>query len=201
MSNDQPKMTHQQQSDLLKNLDVAKIIEVNKDKLQNLSMESAANARAEREPIPTTVSEAFTGNDIVVKTSAGNVSIRKMLALDITIFKLTDSPFYKLIMGDLDENKDEPIKDSFKKMFPNEEVIFALIYQFTRPVKEIYRAVKKNKQEYHDMVMETIGGEYENNDILILMNAILQHIGVVNEAKIQFDAVEQISDGEDKKKL
>ena len=60
-----------------------------------------------------------------------------MKAIDITIFKLIESPFYKMIMGDVkSESGDEVIKE----LFADEETIYLFVYQFINPAKEIYRA-------------------------------------------------------------
>ena len=78
-------------------------------------MGDAANERAIREPLPSNTVKAFVPDEIIVSISPSvnadgvittrSVKIRKSTALDIYIFKLTGSPIYKLIMGDVEETK------------------------------------------------------------------------------------------------
>ena len=189
-------ITQEQHDNLLKQINPEKILAESKDKLENAVMEDMANTRAANEPIPSIINEAFIDNDIIVKTSIGNVKIRKLKAIDITIFKMTDSPIYRLLMDDIKEGEG---KDTFKTIFPEEEVLFSLIYQFTHDVKDIYKLIKKDKEAYHDKAIEEVAFIYEPSDVLLLVNAILAHVGLVNKGRAQF--TQTVPTVEDKKKV
>jgi hypothetical protein len=185
-------ITLEQQNAMLAAINPNKILNDNKEKMANAIDESMANERASKEPIPLTTEGIFTDNELMVNTSVGIIKVRKMKAIDISIFKLTDSPFYKVIMGDVGD------KNSINSIFPEEETIFALIYQFTHSAKEVYQLVKKSKEEYHNMVMETVGFIYEPSDIILLMSEIIKHIGLVNQGKVELSTSH---DEDDKKKV
>ena len=190
----EPTITAAEQNNIISKINPEKVIFDNQEKLENVKLESLAYDRAEKEPIPSIVSEAFINNDIIVKTSVGDVKLRKLKALDITIFKLTDSPFYKLMMGDLAITEDT---DMFKSIFPDEEVLYNIVYQFTNDIKSVYNLLKKDKNAYHEHVMETIGMQYDPTDLILLVNAVLTHVGIVNKGRIDMVAPES---GDDKKK-
>lgn len=197
-----PQITKEDHDKILKDLNPDKIIKDSEGKLTDAILESMSNDRASREPLPGAVNDAFDiDGNLMVKTSMGEVTIRKMKTIDITIFKLTDSPFYKLIMGDLKETKNAD--DDFKTMFPDEELIYLLIYQFTNPAKEIYKMVKRDKEAYKENATLDIGDKFTPADTLLLVEAIMQHIGLVHSAKVEFQAIQPEGDVsiDSKKKL
>jgi len=184
-----PTITQQENDEFIKKINPDKVIETMMPIIEQSQMKSLANERASREPLPTIMNDAFDGeNEIIVKTSAGNIAIRKMVALDVTIFKLTDSPFYKLMMGDIKETPNNNDENSFRALFPDEELLFALVYQFTHDPIQIRRAIKKDKIAYQDKVIEEVGGKYQPSDILTLVEAIINHVGMVNKGRVEFDA-------------
>src|SRR5579872_521146 len=183
---------------LIKNAGV--IVEQNKDKIETSLMESAANERAQREPIPSTINYAFVEDGTTVKLESGKeVKIRSMKALDVNIFKIWDSPFHKLMMGDETEK-------SIKSLAINEEIMEIFIYQFTHDVKEIYKAAKKNKDEFMQNAIIDTGVNYNQAEMGDLMMAILEHITLVNQARMNFVTPDSAPEDpslseEDKKKL
>jgi len=183
---------------LIKNAGV--IVEQNKDKIETSLMESAANERAQREPIPSTINYAFVEDGTTVKLKSGKeVKIRSMKALDVNIFKIWDSPFHKLMMGDETEK-------SIKSLAINEEIMEIFIYQFTHDVKEIYKAAKKNKDEFMQNAIIDTGVNYNQAEMGDLMMAILEHITLVNQARMNFVTPDSAPEDpslseEDKKKL
>lgn len=191
-----PTMSKDEAAKILKDLNPDKIIKDNEEKMTDAILQSMSNDRASREPLPGAVNDAFDiTDDITIQTSEGDVTIRKMKTIDITIFKLTDSPFYKLIMGDLKEKGD--VDKDFKAMFPDEELIYLLIYQFTHPAKEIYRMVKKNKELYKETATEEVGTKFSPADTLVLIESIMKHIGLVHNAKVDFQEIQSEQDVND----
>lgn len=189
-------MTKEQHDSYLSSMNIAKIIEDNKEKLVNAQMESLANERASLEPLPDIVNEVFDlDGNMLVKTSVGEIKIRKMVALDLTIFKLTDSPFYKLLMGDIEADKET----GNLSLFPDEEMIYNLIYQFTNEVKAVYRLIKKDKVAYHEQVVEEVGTLYSPMDLPLITNSIVEYLKQVMEARVGFSEQED-SEDKDKKK-
>jgi len=181
----QSQINLEEQNKILASIDFNKIIDQNIVKIEKAQIESIASDRANKEPIPESTMETFVDNDLIVATSIGNVKIRKLKALDITIFKLTDSPFYKLYMGDVTEDGTE--KEVFSKIFPDEEVLFQVVYQFTNDIKEVYKLAKQGKEKYYATAIESVGFIYEPADVLLLVNSILNHIGLVNKARVSFE--------------
>ena len=194
-----PTMTVDEHNKLLLSLNPNKILSENKEKIEAVALQNISNERASREPIPTVMNSFVPDENLVVNISFGEVSIRKMKALDITIFKLTDSPFYKLMMGDIStENGD------VKSIFPDEEMIFSLIYQFTNDVMKVYKLVKKDKEQYRDIVLSEVGAKYTTQDLTVMVQEVMTHIAEVNGARIKFVDSMPIESGSvdgDKKKL
>jgi hypothetical protein len=181
----------------IKDLNPQKIISDKANEILEIQKMSIANERASREPIPGVTAEAFNSDEtVIVNTSVGDVKIRKMVIADMTIFKLTDSPFYKLMMGDINVDESD---DMLKKLFPDEEYLNSLVYQFTTPVKDVYKLVKKSKEEYYETVTEHVGFIYQPTDILNIVDAIIKHIGMVNSSHVEFKSASG-NNQDDKKK-
>lgn len=182
-----PKMTHQEHAKLIQDLNPDKFLANNKEKSVDALLEGMANDRAEREPMPDIANDAFDINkDLEVVTSNGKVKLRKMVISDITIFKLTESPFYQLMMGDLIVDGDS----AFSKIISSEESMCELIYQFSHNVKDVLVRVKKDKGAYHDYAVEEIGFIYNLDDLIVLVTAIMNNIAKSNNARIKFDVKE-----------
>ena len=192
----QPKINQAEADKIIAAINPEKIIAEHKTDLAEAQMANLANERAMREPLPSDIAEALDMTPIQVKTSVGDVEIRPMKAIDITIFKITDSPLYKIIMGDIG---DTPDASAFKTMFPDEEVLYGVIYQFTHPAKDVYKLVKKDKLAYKEIVIEEIGTAYTPKDMVDLVGAILAHIGMTNNVKADFEAPASENEGEKKR--
>lgn len=190
-------LTQEEHTKLLSQINPQKILDDSKDKIQNQLYENAAFERAAREPLPSVTNDAFNGDFIYADINNKQIKIRKMYALDITIFKLIDSPFYKLIMGDVTDDGDK--ETVYKRLFNNEEVIFQIVYQFTNDVKEVYRQAKKDKQAFYDIVIEDVGTKYTPSELVSISSEVLKHIGLVNKAKVEFDA--SVNEDDKKKQL
>lgn len=188
-------MTVQEAEAIKKNIDVEQIYKQMAEKVVNEQLQTIANDRASREPLPTIVEDALLGTALAVPTSVGTITIRKMVAIDVTIFKLTESPFYKLLMGDIAE-KDGALE--LKSLFPDEEILYSIVYQFTHAPKDIYKLVKQGKEAYHEVVVnEVIEKAYTPEDLRKLIEAILNYVGMVNKARVEFETTST----DDKKKL
>ena len=192
-----PIMTKAQADKIIAEANPQKLYKDKEAEILETKFQNLANDRATREPLPGPTSEAFTEDEIVVNTpSGGTVSIRKMKAIDITIFKLIDSPFYKLIMNDI--QPDPKDTNPMKALFPDEELLYQVVYQFTHPAKDVYKLIKQGKNKFDEVVIEDIGVTYSPADLLVVVEAVLGHIGMVNSAKV---ALEAPPTEDDKKKL
>ena len=190
--NSAPKMTVEDANKILTSLDPQKILDANKDKIEEAVMESAANERASREPLPGPAGDIFETEPLVVKTSQGDVTIRPMVAYDINCFSKINSPFYRILMGDTKTMKDT------NNLFTTEEESYELVYQFTHPCKEIYKLLKQGLDVFKDKVMEEIAFKYNPVDAAKLVEAIMSHIFRVNMARVNFDVPEQSGEAEKK---
>lgn len=182
------EITPEQYAKLNNRLPIAKIWEEGKEKREDVCHQSMANERATKEPIPDVVNEAFTGLYQEVDTSVGKVSLRKPTYADIKIFKLTNSPIYNIIMGDIPETDKVPI---------DQDAMVNLVYQFTHDAKEVYNDVLKDKEVWYERAFEEIGFIYQINDVLKLVECIMHNIGVSALAKKSFESAPD----DDKKKL
>jgi len=176
-----PKITVQQANAILKELNPEKVLQESRPKIEDALLESAANERAAKEPLPSIVEEAFSNEPLVVKTSLGDVTIRPMVAYDINIFKAINSPFYQIMMGD------KTNVTSTDQLFENEEESYEVVYQFTHPPKEVYQLFKQGKNAFKDKVMEEVAFRYTLMDSVTLLSKIMEHIFHVNLARVQFD--------------
>lgn len=186
-----PKMDANKAAEILKSLDPKKIIEGSKDKIVEAQMASLANERAAREPLPGAYVNAFNKEPLVVKTSIGDITIRNMVLYDINVFRLIDSPFYKIIMGDSVSTPDT----NKNALFSTEEEAIELIYQFTHPVKEVYQLFKQGREAFKDTVMEEVAFKYNPIDAALLVEKIMLHVFDVQMAKVNFEASPEVESG------
>jgi hypothetical protein len=182
-----PHMDANKAAEILKALDPSKIISGSQAKIEEAKMASMANERASREPLPGPASKIFNTESLTVKTSIGEVTIRPMVSYDINIFKLINSPFYSILMGDT-------IKTEANQLFTTEEESYEMIWQFTHSCKEAYNLFKKGKEAYRDKVMEDISFVYNPADAVMLVEKIMQHIFNVNMARVDFTVPETNND-------
>ncbi len=175
-----PQMTTTQADQILNDMNIQAIIDVNKSKLEDARLTNIVNDRAEREPLPFIVEQAMEGDYLVVNK---NIKIRKMKAIDLTIFKLIESPFYKLIMGDV--NGDD--QNAMKTLFPNEELLFQVVHQFTHPAADVYKAVKAGIESYKELVIIEVGEKYTPAELVEIVQVVLEHIGMVDRARVGFE--------------
>ena len=74
-----------------------------------------------------------------------------------------------------------------KALFPDEELLYQVVYQFTHPAKDVYKLIKQGKNKFDEVVIEDIGVTYSPADLLVVVEAVLGHIGMVNSAKCEGD--------------
>jgi hypothetical protein len=178
---------------------VEQILKDAQPKMEAAVMESAANDRAAREPLPGAYANAFNKEPLVVQTSLGPVTIRSMVLYDINVFKLIDSPFYRIMTGTNELNADNKTS-----LFTTEEESYELIFQFTHPIKEVYQLFKKGKEVYRDTVMEKVAFVYNVTDAAMLVEKIMSHVFDVQMAKVNFESspeTDSSSDSGEKKRL
>jgi|ERR1035437_38648 hypothetical protein len=174
-----PKMNKDEAAKIIAAMNVEKIISNASPKIEEAQMESMANERATREPLPGAYNNAFTTEPLTVKTSIGDVVIRPMVSYDINIFKLINSPFYSIMMGDT-------VTASDNQLFATEEESYEMIFQFTHSPKECYQLFKKGKDAYRDKVMEDVSFVYNPFDAAMLVEKIMSHVFNVNMARVDF---------------
>jgi len=192
--NEAPRMTKEQHDKIIAAMPVDKILKDALPKIETATEESLANERAAREPLPSVSEGIFALEPLDISTSKGKMTIRPMVAYDINIFKMINSPFYQIMMGDLKDEK------QMAQLFTTDEEMYSLVYQFTTPPKDIYYLVKeKGLQAFKDKAMEIAFG-YNPQDVTNMVSAIILHVFKINLARIQFQSPEP-SEGGDKKKL
>ena len=85
-----------------------------------------------------------------------------------------------------------------QQLFTEEEILFEIIYQFTHDVKSVYNLIKKDLKAYKELVIEEVGEKYSMADIPVLIDAIINHIGLVSKARVD---MESSNSSDDKKKV
>lgn len=193
MNNPNTQITKEQHEAMLAALPKDLIAKSNVE-LKDKMVTAMSSDRAAREPLPDkTVNALFIESDKVTLTNGKTLSIRPLVASDILIFKLTNSPFYKLTMGDLN-NAEEA-----KSHFVEEQTMFNLIFQFTNEVKHVRKLAQAGKLEeasceFADTIPPT--------DMLKLMTAIWRQVGAANDNRSSFEAtaVNDSGSDDDKKK-
>lgn len=170
------------------------------EKVKEETLKRMANERAQREPLPAATQYALNGDDEIelemlnIETKVTEiVKVRKMRAIDITIFKLIKSPLYSLLMGDVND------VELSNKLKLDEESMYDLVYQFITPPREVYKLAKKDMDAYHNAAIE-LGMKYSVNDVVKVIEAVINYIGLVNSAKAQFDTAPETDDNADLKK-
>jgi hypothetical protein len=183
-----PRMNAEDAKKLIAAMPVEQILKDAQPKMEAAVMESAANERAAREPLPGPAADIFNLEPLVVKTSIGDVTIRPMVSFDINIFKTINSPFYEIMMQ-------SDSKEAANKLFTSEEESYELIYQFTHPVKETYNLFKKGMAIFKDTVMEEVAFKYHPQDAALLVSKIMEHVFRVNLARVGFESSPEAESG------
>lgn len=158
-----------------------------KAKLYDAYIQKLAGERAEREPLPDTVADALlvplpdsievTNQDTGAKET---IKVRNMRTVDITIFKLTKSPLYNLMVDD------QPT-DAINSLKIGEESMFDLVYQFTNDARSAYKLIQSGYEKYHDQSME-LAIKYTAEDMGKVLEYVLASIGQGNSTRSQFAA-------------
>lgn len=182
-------------------------------KLQAVSLSNVANERASREPFPDNTAEAFdpitpevevTNLDLVgKKDKAGNpinpiekIIVRPIVPADLRTFKLTNSPLYQLLVGDIQKEEDAITKFSIE-----ENSLYDLVWQFTHTSREASALAKQGPEAFHDMSFD-LAHKYSADDLLKITQVVIGYIGKANGAKTQFSTpqTQEEIDAGDKKK-
>lgn len=179
-----PKIDKREAERILSKINVSEVIKGATPQIEEAQLASMANERAAREPLPGAYGDVFDTQPIQVHTSVGDVTIRPMVAYDINIFKLINSPFYQIMMGDKVQRSVD------NQLFATEEESYEMIFQFTHSPKVCYELFKKGKDAYRDKVMEEVSFVYNPAEAAMLVEKIMEHIFKVNMAKVSFEAPE-----------
>lgn len=136
-----------------------------------------AAGRANVEPLPGSLSHAFGPSAIDVS----GISVRKVTGADWEIWHILKSHVLELFkelekpVEQMDEVKSSPLQD------------MQLIYQFTRPCKEVYALACKGKDAFDAAVMESIGFDDEfTSHSQALLFAIMEQIQRHQLTKLKF---------------
>jgi hypothetical protein len=100
--------------------------------------------------------------------------------IDNVIFKLTNSPIYKAILGDIKE-------EELNKAIIDGDNMLDIIYQFTHNAKEVKKLASLGYDKYHAAAEEK-GYEYNQADGQLLISTILGLNQDANNARTSVEA-------------
>lgn len=204
ITNTPPPLT-KEQYDRIKNSPPVPIPTETMAKLQAVGIANIANERASREPFPDSTSEVFdpVNPEIEVfnidKNTNEIIKVRGIVPADLRTFKLTNSPLYKLIVGELQREE-----DAISQFTVDQDTLYDLCYQFMIPSREAAKLAKRGAEAFHEVSFE-LAHKYSSEDLMKICLTVMNFIGKVNNAKAQFSAAPEINEKgeiiEDKKKL
>jgi hypothetical protein len=150
-------------------------------KLKQYTVDQQINSVAERQLLPNKIESVLEGNDLKVTVGDRIIFVRKMVAADWAVMKMTDNPIYLTMVGKMSEEEMD-----LKLRVPGEEM-FDFVYQFTHPIKDVYK-LAKNVDEYHSRATEEIGFVYSVNELTAIAATIMDFFKQVNQSRSEFEA-------------
>lgn len=129
-------------------------------------IEQMANDRAEADPLPGPLLNAFSPGAIKV---AGH-HVRKFVAYDHVLLKLLNSPLH-LTMLELakPEDKREEVKSTDQEEWD-------LCLQFTTPCKEVAGLIEKDVEGFHRLAKEQFGMGESSEVVKLILLGVLQQV-------------------------
>jgi len=161
------------------------------EKLEEYRIKSLASKRVANDPLPGPFEDAMGDGDVEVVTSKGKIVVRPVVAYDFTIFKKINSPIFQQ-MVDVGVSTSGSAELDF-----DEEDMYELIFQFTRPCKEVRKELKKGREEYREAALAKIADVYGTSDIELIVKVITEQIQKGFSTMVEHEIV---SSDDDKKK-
>jgi hypothetical protein len=129
-----------------------------------------AAARANAEPFPGVLKDAFLEGDIEVKTSKGSVSIRPIVKADWALLAKLNSPLRQEYL------------EMFKPATSRDPVVYSdeegaeIAFQFTIPVSEARALLKKGREAFQEAALLKIGDVYTELEVNEMVSAVGRQI-------------------------
>lgn len=135
-------------------------------------LRNMAVARAQGDPLPGPLSDAFSSEPIRV----GELEVRPIVAGDWIILKKLDSPLYRMVLERDDKSPAE---------FTDEEGI-EMCFQFTRSVREVRKALARGRDEFREAALQSISDKYDSPTISKLVMAVGEQLKRAYETAIKY---------------
>jgi len=160
------------------------LAKLNADATEKLAADKAAK-EANAIPLPGAAAALLPAQDVIVKTTKGNLTFRPFYDYDFKVLQMVEHPLYKKAIGGDDELS-----------AINGEHCWVLAWLLSRPVKEVRPIAKRGKEAVLDAATDAFG-EYQLGDIAALSKAAFEQVGQYFSTALALEAAEQ--DGESKK--
>jgi hypothetical protein len=117
----------------------------------------AAIEAAKPNPLPGPLAEVFAG----VPEEVAGLTVRRLVHYDFVILKQLESPFLAVLAGQVTTQY-------------TEEQGYELVWQFTRPIREVARVVKLGREAVAAEALREIGMEVSPPDLPVLVKAVVR---------------------------
>lgn len=141
---------------------------VSKERMEEHGMSVMAGRRANSEPLPGPMAEAFAGGSIKV----GEYRIRKVVASDWVAFKQIKSPVLEMIL-DLQQGAGNPEYKPSEMEFSDQQQ-WELVWQFLKTPKEVRKAIADGT--ISALAESEIGDAVEQPTVMLLIAAVMEQL-------------------------
>lgn len=145
-------------------------------RLLDSALKIEAAKRANGDPLPGPLEAALDPESIVV----GEIKVRPVVPGDWIILKKLDSPLYRL---QIEEKKDD--------VTISEEESVEIIYQFTRPPKEVRQVLTQGRQYFRETALDTISDKFSISQMLEVSRAVNEQLRRYYETIIKYGQAEE----------
>jgi hypothetical protein len=132
----------------------------NDNRLTEFQLSQAASSRANAEPLPGALGDAFGQDTIMV----GNIPVRKIVAGDWIILKQLNSPVYKMQLG-----------DSSEEIEATDEENCELVFQFINPIIKVREMLRKGRVHFTEQALQfLVDGNISEETSVKLVKAVTE---------------------------
>jgi hypothetical protein len=142
------------------------------------TIESMAAKRAESNPLPGSLGDAFLSGPITI---AGH-EVRKLVASDYVIFKFLDSPILRQLL-ELSKAADKQESVSF-----TDEEEWEMCWQFIHTPRECRELMKKGRESFRELCSVEIGDSFSPEQTKLIVLAISEQVRRNGDTAVKFVA-------------
>jgi len=142
------------------------------------TIESMAAKRAEANPLPGALGDAFLSGPIAI---AGH-EVRKLVASDYVIFKFLDSPILRQLL-ELSKSPDKQEAVAF-----SDEEEWEMCWQFIHNPKECRELMKRGREQFRELCAVEIGDSFSPEETKLIVLAISEQVRRNGDTAVKFVA-------------